>query len=336
MDEMTKVRELRADAPVPDRARLAPGRTRLVEAALAGERRRALWQRREFVIIGVVAAVTAVAVTVSLLLGGGTGRKVEPAASPTAAPSLRLKGVSAAEFLRRAADVLDTEPDAAVPTAKQWIYTKSMQEPLNEQAKNATGPMKVLLGPRESWLRYDGTAMADLGLDTSGKHRKLSVTKMHLENGGEGDDRSPREMYRVLAALPADGEQTLKALRETNAIADAKGESQARNDYGEISVLLTADVMPPKGLASLYRALATLPGGDLTDHLVETASGRRVIALGYGREDNPKTGRTMWDQWLIDPQTYRIVGMRMVEGDKVVGGNSIITKAVVDEAGDRG
>ncbi|MFG3290252.1 CU044_5270 family protein [Streptomyces sp. NPDC048179] len=336
MDEMTKVRELRSGAPVPDRARLAPGRAKLGAAALAGERRRSLWRRRGFVIVGVVAAVTAVAVTVSLLLGGGTGRKVRPASSPTGSPSLRLKGMSAAEFLRRAADVVGTEPDGTVPAAKQWIYTKSVQEPLTEQAKNATGPMKFVLGPQESWLRYDGTAMADLGLDTTGKHRKLNITKMHLENGGEGDDRSPREMYQVLAALPADGEQTLEVLREKNAIVDEKGASQARDDYVEISVLLTADVMPSKGLASLYRALATVPGGRLTDHLVETAAGRRVVAVSYGREDNPKSGESMQDQWLIDPQTYRIVGMRMVQGGKVVGGDSIIATAVVDEAGDRG
>ncbi|GGM89235.1 CU044_5270 family protein [Streptomyces fuscichromogenes] len=335
MDEMTEVRELRAGVPVPDRARLAPGRARLVEAARAGQRHRALWRRRGFVIVGVVAAVTAVAVTVSLLLGGAAGRQVRPAASPTASPSLRLKGVSAAEFLRRAADVLDTEPDAEVPTAKQWIYTRSMQEPLNEQAKNATGPMKALLGPQEGWIRYDGSAMAGLGLDTTGKHRKLSITRMHLENGGEGDDRSPREMYRVLAALPAGAEQTLRSLRETNAIADIKGASQARDDYDEISVLLTADVMPPRGLASLYRALATLPGGALTDHLVETAAGRRVIALDYAREGNPKTGWSMRDQWLIDPQTYRIVGTRMIQGGKVVGGDSIVATAVVDQAGER-
>ncbi|MFF4258041.1 CU044_5270 family protein [Streptomyces sp. NPDC001663] len=333
MDEMTKVRELRAGAPVPDRARLAPGRARLIEAAWSGERRRALWQRREFVIVGVVAAVTAVAVTVSLLVGGGgSGRKVQPAVPP----GVTLKGVSAAEFLRRAADVLDTEPDGAVPTAKQWIYTKSMQEPLDKRAQEATGPMKLLLGPRESWLRFDGSAMADQQLDAKGEHLKLHITKMHLENGGEGDDRSPRELYRVLAALPADGERTLKVLREKNAIADGKGDSQARNDYFEISVLLDADVMPSKGLASLYRALATLPGGQLTDHLVETAAGRRVIALSYARQDNPKSGETMRDQWLIDPQTYRIVGMRLVTGDKVDGGSSLVARAVVDEAGDRG
>ena len=58
MDEMTEVRALRAEAPVPDRARLAAGRALLTDAVRAGERRRAAWWRREFAIVAVVAAVT--------------------------------------------------------------------------------------------------------------------------------------------------------------------------------------------------------------------------------------------------------------------------------------
>jgi hypothetical protein len=187
------------------------------------------------------------------------------------------------------------------------------------------------MGDLENWIRYDGSAGAfRLG------DRPLDVTKMHLENGGQGDDRSAREMYRVLTALPADGRGTLKALREQNAIADSKELSQARNDYFEIRVLLSADVLPAEGLASLYRALALLPGGKVTGHLVDTAAGRRVIALNYSRGENAKTGESMDDQWLIDPQTYRIVGKRIVSGEgKVLGGDSLVTTAVVDKAGDR-
>ncbi|MFE7861378.1 CU044_5270 family protein [Streptomyces sp. NPDC057403] len=333
MDELTKVRELRADAPAPDRARLAPGRARLVEAARAGERRRELWRRREFVIVGVVAAVTAVAVTVSLLVGGGAGHRVQPAASPSAVPGPRLKGVSAAEFLERAADVLAAEPDGAVPEAKQWIYTKEAREPLDEKRARAKGMLGAV---QESWLRYDGTASASPRWNAKGEDTgKVDVIPMHLENGAEGDDRSPREMYRVLAALPSDAAGTLHYLREKNAIADGKGASQAEADYGEISVLLNAKVMPAKGLASLYRALATLPGGHLTGHLVETAAGRQAVALDYGRTAGAENGNAMRDQWLIDPRTYRIVGMRLVSGDRVLGGDSLLATAVVDKAGER-
>lgn len=224
MDEMTKVRELRADAPVPHRARLAPGRALLLDAARAGERHRVLWRRREFVIVAVVAAVTAVVATATLLVGGGGGgRKVQPAVTPT----VSLKGMSAAELLRRAADVVAAEQDGPVPTAEQWIYTKEAQEPLDEQAQNAEGPMKLLAGPQETWTRYDGTAMATMELNDTGEKLELRTRSMQLENGAEGDDRSAREMYRVLAALPADGAGTLKVLREKNALADSKGVSQA-------------------------------------------------------------------------------------------------------------
>ncbi|MEV6018376.1 MULTISPECIES: CU044_5270 family protein [unclassified Streptomyces] len=321
MDEMTEVRELRAHVPVPDRARLAPGRARLTEAVRARETRHALWRRREFAVVAVVAAVTAVAVAATLLVGGkGAGRTVHPAATP----SVRYKGVSAAEFLRQAADAVQAQPERAAPTAKQWIYIKSAQEPLEKSRR--------FMGDQESWIRFDGSAMASrMG------NEPLDISKMHLENGAEGDDRSAREMYRVLVALPADGKGTLKALRERNAIADSKELSQARNDYFEIRVLLSADVMPAKGLASLYRALALVPGGKVTDHLVKTAAGRRVIAVDYSRGKNPRSGKSMADQLLIDPQTYQVVGMRIVAGDgKVLGGDSLIATAVVNRAGDRG
>jgi hypothetical protein len=330
MDEMTHVRELRAEATEPDRGRLAAGRTRLTEAALAGQRRRALWRRREFVIVAVVAAVTAVAVTVTVLLAGTTpGRKVEPAATPNA----DLRGLSAAQLLERAAELVEKEPDSAVPRADQWIYTLQMAEAPDPGTVKVLGRAAI---EQPDWIRYDGSAMASVNPVPKGQKSKLSVTKMHLENGGEGDDRSPRELYRVLDALPAGAEQTLKFLREKNAIADGKGTTQAESDYTEISVLLTAYVMPSKGLASLYRALATLPGGKVVDHLVKDAAGRRVIALAYPRDGTLKSGESMADQWLIDPQTYRIVGTRMLVDGKVVGGQSIAARAVVDKAGARG
>ncbi|MFI6462226.1 CU044_5270 family protein [Streptomyces sp. NPDC050538] len=321
MDEMTQVREFRAGAPVPDHGRLAAGRTRLTEAALAGARRQVPWRRREFVIVAVVAAVTAVAVTVTVLLGGTApgSRKVEPARTP----GTSLKGLSAAQLLERAADLVETEPDSAVPRADQWIYTMQMSEATT-----------AAVTEMPSWIRYDGSATASEGIAPKGQRPQLIVTPMHLENGGEGDDRSPREMYRVLTELPAGGEQTLEFLRHENAIADRKGQTQADADYTEISVLLTAHLMTSKGLASLYRALATLPGGQVTDHLVKDAAGRRVIALTYVRSGTLKSGEA--DQWLFDPQTYRMVGTRMLLDGKAVGGSSTAAWAVVDKAGERG
>ncbi|MEU5039875.1 CU044_5270 family protein [Streptomyces griseorubiginosus] len=328
MDEMTEVRALRADAPTVDRGRLAPGRARLLAAARAGQRRRAPWRRREFVIVAVVAAVTAVAVTAALLVGGDSaGHKVRPATGPT----FDLRGMSAAQLLNRAADTLETEPDGPVPTARQWIYRRAIQEHQDRTLPDSMVPQAYV---DESWIRYDGTALASMEFD--GTTTRMHTTRMHLENGGAGDDRSAREMYRVLSALPSDGERTLRVLREKNAIEDGRGVPQAENDYIEISVLLDAYVMPSEGLASLYRALATLPGGKVTDHLVETKAGTRAIALSYDRGDDPRTGEPAQDQWLIDPQTYRIIGLRLLTAGEVVGGSSLAGTAVVDRAGVRG
>lgn len=50
---------------------------------------------------------------------------------------------------------------------------------------------------------------------------------------------------------------------------------RAWDDYREISALLGHRPMPPAALASLYRALALLVKGNVTDHLVDTVTGRK-------------------------------------------------------------
>ncbi|MEU9153302.1 CU044_5270 family protein [Streptomyces sp. NPDC048417] len=326
MDEMTEVRALRAHAPVPDRARLAAGRALLTDAVRAGERRRAGWWRREFVIVAVVAAVTAVAVTAALLVGGGgTGRRVQPAT-----PDLDLKGMSAHDFLERSADALEKQPTGTEPTGKQWICTSTAMKPGH--------------GERSSvyWRRYDGELRAYHPADGD---PELTVIPAHLRSQGPDDYDSPRDVYRFLAALPADGGGTLRALRKRNAVRDDG--SQAWDDYAEISQLLKVDLVPPAGLASLYRALALLPGGSVTDHLVDTVTGRKAVALTYditpvgtgkvsGTADS-KAGGKAWGvaQTLIDPRTCHVVGWRTVVNGKVTIASERLTTAVVDKAGER-
>ncbi|MER6077777.1 CU044_5270 family protein [Streptomyces sp. NPDC001833] len=316
MDEMTEVRALRAHAPVPDRARLAAGRALLTDAVRAGERRRAGWWRREFAIVAVVAAVTAVAVTAALLVGGsGTGRRVLPAT-----PDLDLKGLSAHDFLERAAGALDAEPTGAEPTAKQWIYTRAAMKPAHGEQ------------PDRYWLRYDGEMMAYHPAVGDPEVTVVSTTRSQKSR----DFRSPRDVYRFLAALPADGAGTLAALREWNVVRDAEGTSQAWNDYAEISNLLVKyDLTPPHGLASLYRALALLPDGTVTDHLVDTVTGRKAVAMTYDLSADGKGGTGTATQFLIDPRTYHLAGLRVIMNGKVTNATERLTTAVVDKAGER-
>ncbi|MFF7471364.1 CU044_5270 family protein [Streptomyces sp. NPDC008092] len=331
MDEMTEVRALRAQAPVPDRARLAAGRARLTDAARAGERRRALWRRREFAIVAVVAAVTAVAVTAALLVGGtGRGRRVQPTT-----PDIDLKGMSAHDFLERAADALDKQPAGTEPTGKQWIYTMTATGP-------DTGEPSPEDSKREDWKRYDGERRV---YQPAAGHPGLKVVRGRATRLGLDDYDSPREMYRFMAALPADGEGTLRALRARNAVedTDAGPGAKAWNDYAEISALLQADLAPPAGLASLYRALALLSDQRITGHLVDTVTGRKVVVLthdvaGVGIDLRPRKAdgkARMAKQTLIDPRTYRVVGFGTVVDGKVADIDECVTTAVVDKAGER-
>ena len=180
---------------------------------------------------------------------------------------------------------------------------------------------------QEIWTRYDGGKTAHGWRSTKDGDLKLRITETKPENSVEGDNRSPQELYRFLIALPSDGEGALRAIREEDAIADEEGSTQAEQDSIEISALLDADIKPSKGLAGLYRALATLPALSLVDHLVKDATGRRVIALGEGKGSNR--------YWLIDPETYDVLGTQQIRGGKVIGGNSLIGRAVVDKAGER-
>ncbi|MFJ8488384.1 CU044_5270 family protein [Streptomyces sp. NPDC094038] len=327
MDEMTEVRALRAHAPVPDRARLAAGRARLTDAARDGELRRALWRRREFAVVAVVAAVTAVAVTAALLVAGsGPGRGARPAT-----PHIHLKGLSAHDFLERAADALDKLPAGTEPSGKQWVYATMA----------GGGPDGNLTS--EDWNRYDGEQRAD---HPAVGDPGITISRGNtMRRGLQGYD-SPREVYRFMAALPADGEGTLRALRKRNAVPNstvAGAAARTWDDYAEINALLHADFVPPAGLASLYRALALLPYGSVTDHLVETVTGRKAVALtqdvvGVGPGMLPKRADgtpRMAKQTLIDPRTFHVVGWRTVVEGKVADTQERLTTAVVDKAGER-
>lgn len=80
MDEMTRLRELRADAPVPHRAALAPGRKRLTDSIEGGSRRtfrlRADWRIAS---LGAVVAITAAALFVTQIVDTSDPRQSGPA-----------------------------------------------------------------------------------------------------------------------------------------------------------------------------------------------------------------------------------------------------------------
>ncbi|MFP8960287.1 CU044_5270 family protein [Streptomyces nanhaiensis] len=286
MDEMTRVREFRADAPAPDRARLAPGRRRLLDAAERGARPRRLRADWRLAVAGAAVAVTAAAFAGSQLAGGGADTAAPPAAS-----SIRshVDLTDAATVLRHAADTVERLPDPE-PRDGQWTYVRTRQGATENGGHQEPST-------QESWYRYDDP---------------------EFENWKEGDDHSPRERFRFLASLPDDPEKALARIRwfypsdgGGEPSGDTPREPRDAHHYRAAGVLIKSYPMAHQGLARLYRALATVDGVEVVDHLVKDAAGRDAIALYFeDGEKGPAGFPETTDLLLIDPDTYTYLGTR--------------------------
>ncbi|MET9515178.1 CU044_5270 family protein [Streptomyces sp. NPDC002994] len=287
MDEMTQLRAMRADAPTPDRAALAPGRQRLTEALAGGRRSRRLRADWRIASVGAAAAITAAALLGTQLVGASAPDPAGPAASGV------LSLGSPAEVLNRAADHLERQQAAPEPRADQWIYTRTV---LGKQAGGkdfggfATG--EVTYEP-DSWLPYDNPA---------------------AEDGKDDDEYSAREIYRAAAALPDDPARLLEKVRAFYPTGTGKNgppEDEARHSFRALGAVIESYPLPPDALARLYRAMATVPGVQVTDHLVRDAAGREAIAIT--RDEGGESH--MRREFLIDPRGYGYLGMRDVAAE---------------------
>lgn len=314
MDEITRVRELRDDAPLPDHARLLRGRRRLTEELERPSRSRRLRADWRFTAVAAAAAVAAAVLVGTQLTGDATDRPTRPGASKVQ----RMPDLSnAPALLRDAADAAAAQPDPA-PENGQWVYQQTL-------SGNVSGP-----DPKpernESWLRYDDP---------------------EFEDWKEGDDHSHRERYTFLDKLPEDADGVFEKARTFYPHDDeaAEKEPEEVHNYRAASVLLGTYPAPPEGLARVYRALAELDGMAVVDHLVQDARGRPAVAV-YQDVEQPYGMR---DEILLDPHSLAYAGERSVavrdsdksgvmppmkEGDVLLN-NLVLRSALVDEEGER-
>ncbi|MCF6523361.1 CU044_5270 family protein [Streptomyces sp. JJ36] len=311
MDEITSVRELRADAPPADRARLAPGRRRLLEAAERPAARTRLRVDWRITALGAAAAVAAAALAGAQLAGEGTGGgDPGPAASRV---QQQYDLTDAPALLHAAADAAAARPDPE-PRVGQWVYRKTVRG--NETSEPGTGAVP---DTQENWYQY-----AD----------------PEFENWKEGDDHSYRERYEFLAGLPAEPEKLWSEARDF--YPSGGDEPVSAHNYRAARVLLQSWPAPPEGLARVYRALAELDGMQAVDHPVEDAQGHPAIAL-YRETDGPTR-----EEILLDPDTLAYRGSRLVatgngpvfgerdrrEGDVLIN-SAVLRTAMVDAEGER-
>ncbi|MFE4332857.1 CU044_5270 family protein [Streptomyces sp. NPDC056831] len=279
MDEMTRLRELRADAPVPDRSALAPGRLRLTETIASGRRARRLKADWRVAAFGAAAAITVAAVLGTQLVDAAAPDRSGPAATTG---TLRLD--SPAEVLNRAADALEKQQAAPEPRDDQWIYTKTVM------ARPDNLPEGSFSYDPGNWVPYDNSAAA--------------------RNGKDDDYRTSRQVYRAANELPDDPARLLAKVRSfypTGHPPESLPEPEAVHSFRAMGLFIQAYPIAPRALARVYRALATVPGVRVTDHLVKDAAGREVIAITR-KEDGTHQQREI----LIDPTTFGYAGQRFV------------------------
>lgn len=287
MNDLDLVREFRADVPGPTAEQLAIGRELLLGATRrARTPTRRLGRRpgraRFVLVAAVLAAVGGVLV---LDLHGGANP-----ASPGGAPDLNAR--LAAQVLRAAATSLASQPTTR-PAPHQWIYSSFVDRSIGQPAQ-----------PYESWSRFDGRQTAYL------QNGQLIVHTSPLPRGAV----TPISAYDQLASLPSNTQALLHVVDEAVAanpvsVAPPGGspsdhrQTRAQLEFEFLTQLLwqAAQAAPARAEAAVFRALATV--AHVSAQHITDAVGRSAIALS-------DTG--VEQQLLLDPLTYKVIGLRTI------------------------
>lgn len=309
MNELSELRSLRADAPLPDADRLAAPRARLT-AAFRQETRpeRAALTRRRMILVG-AATAGALAVTAGIV---ATLPEDSTRVSARKGPQM-LSADASADALELAATTVEKH-DGTEPGPKQWVYEKST---VFVQGKPQSS---------EEWTRWDGTGHASLpGIPPAGDISDFDPDELQVWYGPnqeerwkkEGyEDRSQRQFYRFLATLPSDSDRMMKRIREEHAIGSIKGETRAQRDWREIDVLYRSVLIPPNVQAGLFRALAKIPGTRVTTG-VKDPLGRAAIGVSVTYVERAPSGWQGKQEIFFDPESYAYLGETRDDGEMV-------------------
>ena len=341
MNELDVVREVNADEPRA--GTLTTARERMM-AAIAEEKAPPLRRKHRKVRVagwttaGVAAAAAAIVVLV------GTSTSSTPTAT-TPAPS------NAAFVLNEAADHVIHQKDQPIGPG-QYRYVSQHESYVSV---SLNGPKTVFAFQwalsSTTWIPYDQT-----GLWTQDTHL-VGRPKVLIDNGA--DDNAKYPMHH----LPEQGRRTARCgdfygqhshgtagcgggldhkeftsamaaamPRDPHALLTAKYlGSDGRTVLQRSAMVLGSGLAPADLRAAIYRAIALLPGIQITDGFANL-DGRKGVALGMngfgGRQD-----------LIIDPATGQFIGYRTVDNGKggmpkgtVTYSSSMVT-GVVDEVG---
>ncbi|NRQ38457.1 CU044_5270 family protein [Nonomuraea sp. NN258] len=341
VDDIKALRSFRGDAPEPDAARLAALRDRLATTtatatAPGAPAPRSAGRRAPFARRALLSGALAAAVAAAVLLTAPDATEPAPGGTPSTAVAEPRPG--SITLLEQAALVAERRSFSA-PRPDQWVYTRT------KSIQPADGAESIM----EGWIRYDGKQLARVSPRTG----QLRVEDVPPDPGD--DDLSPQQYHHKLLALPTDPVKLLaKVTKDRHWIDYPKEEAPSRqpNDERAFRVLTLylgqQAVMPPRLEAAIYRALARIPGVKVATG-VRDAMDREGLAIYY----EPKGQGVSTRYFVLDPQTYRLLGERTVwhrdewwpgsedKAPKLIfrAGSqwafAKITSAIVDRAGDR-
>jgi hypothetical protein len=303
MNDLDLVREMRADVQSPTRARLAPGRARLLASISRPSRPR--YPRRAILPVGVAAAA---AVAIVIASGAVSG----PATRSTAAKAPAIRLTLTAQLLSTAAAAVAKQP-AVRPGPDQWFYTKLVEYDYGQPMRSG-GNWETFDGRQTAYFQ-DGQLIVHTGpLITGGGPTALdkynaNATSLTAYNALASLPSSPWALLAVVARqVAAVGAQNVAAGSPVSWYTPA---SPGGLEFDYLAQLLwnaAGAAAPPAAEAAVFRAMAAIPGVSSQRGITDVA-GQPAIGL------SASGGKS---QLLVDPQTYRVIGVRVFsEGQKV-------------------
>ena len=295
MSELDKLKDMRSFVPPPTTESLRISRARMLSGA------RPPFRLPDLIWKASLAGGLAIA-----LLAGASGLAGLETRRPDGTPIQHGQVAEAAVVLEQAAvTVQDDEPQQR-PRDDQFIYTKSLRK-----GYQPDGEVETV----EKW------------------------TPFSYDKGVDKDNRSPRDIWEYNESLPNDPDKALKEIyaevrriyRDTPDT--IKGDLLHERAFWLCGVILGSDEgLPaqPKQQATLYRAIAKIPGVKVkTD--VEDLAGRQGTMI---YRDSKGGAGTLG--FILSPKTYEYLGREQAsewEGDTPVLLDALLEKKVVDKRG---
>lgn len=269
MTDLTELRDLFADKPLPTTDRLAPARAALLAEARAKRRPRVIGLRRLVLAGGLVAAMTAGAIVVQTM-------------NPSAP-------ASAAEVLRLAAEAT-TAAAWSEPRDNQYLHYEMIVKMHSESGAANAGPRHFT---GEIWASVDGSR-PELWWHKPSKSTPWEREYKELRNRCPGRG-SPA--YADVREWPTDPEQLRRKLAEHGSQIVLNTDIATQIWNGALSVLATP--IPPKQQAAIFKIAATLPGIEVEE--LTDATGKSGIAVTRVDE----RGR---ESLIFDKTSYTFLG----------------------------